>query len=342
MLLGLYADTHGLHHRDALNHLMHDLPPEQMRTIDNARRCEEVGFDSMWFADHLFMPIESQSSHKANISGTRAYRPRHTMMDAAVTMAAVAASTQRLKLATSVLIAPYRPPLSDARQFATLDILSGGRLILGVGAGWMREEFDAVGRPFEHRGAITEECIEIYKRCWTHDVVEFHGDHYDFTNLSMDPKPLQKPHPPIVFGGVVPAGARRAARCCDGLYMTFLDVNATPGRYQYLQDEARRELERVGRDPAEFAMQATVSIRLLDAAHPDAQEPSRRLGVGSPEQVLADIAAFAANGYAHFVCFFECPRGDPDELRDQIEQFAADVLPAARALTPAGDWRKDL
>ena len=342
MKFGLYSDTHGLHHRDEVNHLMHDLPPAQMRTIENAQRCEALGYDSLWFADHLFMPIESKSSHKANISGTRAYRPRHTMMDACVTMAAVAASTETLTLATSVLIAPYRPPLSDARQFATLDILSGGRLILGVGAGWMREEFDAVGRRFEDRGAITEECIEIYKRAWTDDVVEFHGDHYDFTNLSMDPKPLQKPRPPIVFGGVVPAGARRAARCCDGLYMTFLDVNATAGRYGYLQDEARRELERVGRDPAEFAMQATVSIRLIDAAHPDAQEPGRRLGVGSPEQVLADVAAVAANGYSHFVCFFECPGGSPDELRDQIERFAADVLPTARTLTPAGEWRKDL
>ncbi len=130
----------------------------------------------------------------------------------AVVMGAVAACTSRIKLGTSVLIAPYRHPLSDARQFATVDVLSQGRLMLGVGSGWMQEEFAACGQDYEVRNAQTDECLQIYKRSWTEEKVEFDGEFYKFDDISMDPKPLQKPHPPIVFGGNTPAGARRAIR----------------------------------------------------------------------------------------------------------------------------------
>lgn len=339
MHIGLYADTHGLHHRDALNHLMHDLPPEQMRTIDNARRCEELGFDSMWFADHLFMPIESKSSHKANISGTRAYRPRHTMMDAAVTMAAVAASTRRLKLATSVLIAPYRPPLSDARQFATLDILSGGRLILGVGAGWMREEFDVVGRPFEHRGAITEECIEIYKRCWTEEIVEFHGEFYDFANLSMDPKPVQKPYPPLIFGGQSRAGARRAARLCDGFYPIFSNPQVGPHDLDHFLDEIRHEADRVGKDLSQFQLIALSSCRITAPDDPWLSTGKRRPNCsGTPEMILEDLAAFAEAGYSLMVFFQDCPSGTVDEFFERAQQVGEEIIPKAKEIQAGGEW----
>jgi probable F420-dependent oxidoreductase len=170
------------------------------------------------------------------------------MLDAAVTMGAVAASTNTLKLGTSVLIVPYRNPLSDARQFATVDALSNGRLILGVGAGWMKEEFDALGLSYAERGAMANECIEIFKRSWTTEVVDFHGRFYNFDSVSMDPKPVKKPRPPIIFGGVVPAGARRAARYCDGFYPIFLDPQAEPKRFAPLLDEIRREAGRLGRD----------------------------------------------------------------------------------------------
>ena len=114
------------------------------------------------------------------------------MLDAAVVMGAVAASTSEIKLGTSVLVAPYRHPLSDARQFATVDVLAAGRLLFGVGAGWMAEEFEALGIEFAERGKRTVECIEIYKRCWSDDFVSFDGDYYSFNDISMDPKPLQE------------------------------------------------------------------------------------------------------------------------------------------------------
>src|SRR5262245_11161827 len=148
MRIGLYANTHGLGHRDETNFFLRSMPASMMSTVQMAQLAERLGFHSMWFPDHVCMPTQSASEHVANASGTRAYESRHTMLDAAVVMGAVAVSTTRLKLGTSVLIAPYRNPLSDARQFATVDHLSNGRLLLGVGAGWMREEFDAVGVPY--------------------------------------------------------------------------------------------------------------------------------------------------------------------------------------------------
>ena len=164
MKIGLYAHTHGVGYRDEQNQFVKSIPAASMHPVDVARRAEEAGFHSMWFPDHVCMPVASTSAHVANESRTRAYEPMHQMLDGAVVMGAAAASTTRLKLGSSVLIAPYRGPLNDARQLATIDVLSGGRLLVGVGAGWMEEEFAALGLPFAARGRMTEECIEIYKR----------------------------------------------------------------------------------------------------------------------------------------------------------------------------------
>ena len=223
MEVGLYGNTHGQSYRDDVNMFLHHTPVEQIDPIQVALTAERAGIHSIWYPDHVCMPFDSESFHTANQSGQRAYQRRHNMLDGAVVMGAVAVQTTTLKLGTSVLIAPYRHPLSDARQFMTVDHLSNGRLMLGVGVGWMVEEFDAVGIDFEERNRRTEECIQIYKASWTGDLATFEGNYYSFRNVSQDPKPVQKPHPPIVFGGNTIRGARRAARFCNGLYPLFLD-----------------------------------------------------------------------------------------------------------------------
>ena len=338
MDIGLYATTHGLGYRDNTNFLARSLPAEHMQPVETAQLADRLGYHSMWFPDHVCMPLESASAHVANASGTRAYESRHTMLDAAVTMGAVALMTNQLKLGTSVLIAPYRNPLSDARQFATIDHLSQGRLLFGIGAGWMQEEFAAMGIAYANRAAQTEECIEVYKRAWTHEEVSFDGKFYNFSALSMDPKPAQQPRPPIIYGGVTLAGARRAARICDGFYPIFLDTYAEPSRYATHQDLIRKELDTQGRDPAEFSMIGVTSARLTSADNPHAYANPRRICTGTPEQVLSDLARFANAGYALMVCFFDCPSGQRRELTDQIQQFAEDVLPHARSLTAQGGW----
>ena len=171
----------------------------------------------------------------------------------------------------------------------------------------MEEEFAALGVPFAERGARTDECIEIYKRAWCDDRL-LHGRHYRFENLSMDPKPVQKPRPPIVYGGVSVAGARRAARLCDGLYPLFLDPGADPFRDAPLQDVVRRELDRRSRDPGSFFMLAGASMRITAAADPLARRTERPICTGTPEQVLEDLARFASAGYSLVVATSTAPR----------------------------------
>jgi probable F420-dependent oxidoreductase len=334
MKLGLFAATHGI---GATVDGQWDLQPAPLHPVEDAQVAERAGFDSMWFSDHVAVPLSFTSRHDTADprDGRSCYPQRPAMLDGVTTMAAVAAATSTIRVASSVLIAPYRHPLSDARQLMTVDHLSGGRLIVGVGAGWLREEFEALGRSYDDRVGVTEECLQIYRRAWTEPVVEFRGRHFDVPPVSVDPKPVTPP--PIVFGGASKLTVRLAVRTCDGYFPTFVDADATPERYGALHDEARRAAEAIDRDPSTFAMVAVVSARLDDG-----DGPSRRCCTGRPDQVLADLERFAAAGYASVVLHLDCPSGTRSELHEQIERFGAEVLATADDLRPAGGWATEL
>jgi probable F420-dependent oxidoreductase len=336
MDIGLTMSTHGLLRRDGRDFYLQKLDPEDMRPLELAELAERLGYHSVWFSDHVVMGRTVSTFHTANESGTRAYPDQPNMLDVVVTMGAVAARTTRLRLASSVHIAPYRHPLLSAHQFATVDVLSGGRVIVGVGSGWDPEEFAAVGADFEHRGAVTEECIEIYKKAWTQPWLEHRGRFFTIENVSMDPKPVQKPHPPIVYGAVTPAGARRAARCADGLYPMFLDTNGDPARYDDLREVVRREAERIRRDLTGFRLYAFASALVVDATDELARRDPRPTLTGTAAQVIADLEAFAAHGYHHITLHVDVRSGTIDELFEQVERFADEVLPAAKEIaTPS-------
>lgn len=340
MQIGLYAPTHGIGHRDDARSYTRSTPVDRLDPLLVARAAEAAGFHSLWFPDHVCMPSTTASAHVANSSGSRTYAARHVMWDAAVTMGAVAAVTERIQLATSVLIAPYRSPLSDARQFATLDVISGGRMILGVGAGWMREEFEAIGIPFSERGARTEESIQIYRAAWEESpdgMVSYQGTHFNFTEVSMDPKPLGRPV--MVYGGMSPRGARRAAQLCDGLYPLFLDPTIDPDALAPLHRIVAEELDRAGRTPEEFAMLAAIGLR-VDA--PGERTDPPRICAGSPDRVLEGLSKFAAAGYSTVVVKLDCPSGDQSEILEQIHRVGQEIIPAAADITAAGGWRKEL
>jgi probable F420-dependent oxidoreductase len=339
MEIALYANTHGYSYRSEKSIFLTHVPVEQMQPVRVAQLAERTGFHSMWFPDHATMPGASTSAHTANISGERAYQPHHNMMDAAVCMGAVAVSTTRLKLGTSCLIAPYRHPLSDARQFATVDQLSHGRLMLGVAAGWMAEEYESLGLDYANRNEMVLECIETYKRSWTEDVVGYDGKFYNYKNLSMDPKPFQKPRPKIYFGGATPAGVRRAIQHTDGLYPLFLDPYPDPARYSGLHDIIRQEAKTLGRDTAQFSMLAASSARVTDASDPLSRAKPRRICTGTPEQVLEDLQRFAKAGYSLVVCMItETDRGRLPDFENQLERFGKEIIPEAKKLKPAGEW----
>jgi probable F420-dependent oxidoreductase len=327
--IGLGMNTHGLVYRDEHDASLHNLAATDMQLPRLAQLAERLGYHSLWFGDHFAMERPIDSSHPANVSGKRAYPDRPVMLDTAVSMTTAAASTSTIKVASSTIIAPYRHPLTVAHQFATIDAVSGGRVIMGVSAGWAPGEFAAVGASFEHRGAITDECLEIYKLAWTEPWPEYHGRFFEFGDISVEPKPAQKPHPPIVYGGMTEAGARRAARHCDGLYPILLDRSADPGRFDGLLDVVSGEAERVGRDLRGFQLLGFVSALVTDASHELAQADPRPTLCGTAEQVLEDMARFAEHGYSHLTIYPEVPSGTIAEMLELVERLGTEVIPEA-------------
>ena len=332
MDIGVAMPTHGLLTRDDTNFYLQRVEAEEMRVVEYAQRAEELGYHSVWFSDHVVMGGDLDVDYPANLSGKKAYPLRPNMLDAAVVMGALAATTSRIRFAPSVHIAPYRHPLSSAHQFATVDVLSNGRLIMGVGCGWEPDEFRALAANFEHRGALTEECIEIYKLAWSEPWVEFHGRFFDISNISVDPKPVQKPYPPLVFGATTAAGARRAARTSDALYTVHLEPYIEIGVWDELRDVVREEAERIDRDVGDFRMMTFASALPTDASDELARREPRPTLTGTAEQILSDLERFADHGYSHVTLHFHVRSGTVDELFELLDRFASEILPSAQEI----------
>ena len=180
------------------------------------QKAEEVGFDAVFISDHLTVPAKVPDTYPYSDGGRAPFNPDSPWLDPIVLLSYIAGVTKKLKLGTAVYLLPLRNPHVTARSVVTLDRLSNGRVILGSGTGWMVDEFNAAQQDFDNRGARTVEIVEILKGLWTQDTFEYHGKFYDFGPLKFQPKPVQKPHPPIWFGGETPAALRRAARYGDG------------------------------------------------------------------------------------------------------------------------------
>jgi probable F420-dependent oxidoreductase len=184
-----------------------------------ARAAEAAGFESVWTGEHVVLPDPQVPPSPA--------APQHPMLDPAVALAYLAAHTERLRLATGIIILPQRNPVVLAKELASVDVLSKGRLIFGLGAGYLKPEFDAVGASFSDRGARTDEYIDALRVLWTEPRPSFSGPSVRFSGIDAQPRPHQKPHPPIVVGGTSPAALRRAALRGNGWYGFLRDLSAT-------------------------------------------------------------------------------------------------------------------
>ncbi len=180
-----------------------------------ARMAEQAGVDSVWVADHVVYPLRSTSTYPYRADGPP-FAAVDGFLDAFTTLAAVAGATDRVMLGTSVLVLPMRDPLEVAKSVATLDVLSGGRVVVGVGAGWWREEFEALGAPFVGRGQRMDEQIGILRELWTEGIVRGHHGHYSYDELVSRPLPIQSGGPRILIGGMGAVARRRAALIGDG------------------------------------------------------------------------------------------------------------------------------
>jgi len=210
-----------------------------------ARTAEALGFESFWCAEHPFIPVHTTSRFPGSADGVIP-EPYAHFIDPFVALARASGTTSRIKLATGIVLVPERHPLLLAKEVSTLDLFSGGRLLFGIGAGWLREETELMGGDFDHRWSQTRESILAMKELWTKPEGEFHGKYYDFPPVRSNPKPAQKPHPPVLLGGDAKNVLERVVAWGDG----WLPNRVTPDQLREKRATLDRLAKEAGRDPA--------------------------------------------------------------------------------------------
>jgi len=218
--------------------------PEMLTHL--AQTAERVGVESLWTVEHVVIPVGYTSTYPYDPSGKIQAPDQVPIPDPLIALSYVAAVTTRIRLATGIVILPQRHPLYVAKEVATLDVLSHGRVILGIGVGWLAEEFQALGIPFEERAARTAEMVRALRALWKDEAEPFQGKFYRWPKVESHPKPVQKPGVPIVVGGHTELAARRAARYGDG----FFPGVAEEPKLKELLAIMRDECAKLGRDPA--------------------------------------------------------------------------------------------
>ena len=295
--------------------------PENLRTL--AQRAESLGFDSVWVSDHIILPRKVDSFYPYAADGVATFRPDEDYYDPLATLNFLAGCTQKIRLGTHVLILPYRNPVLTAKMLSTLDVLSGGRVILGAGVGWMEEEFQALGLDtYAQRGAVTDEYIQLFKELWTKDNPEFHGEHYQLSESGFKPKPVQKPHPPIWIGGHTNPAIRRAAKYGDGWMPIGLRPPAILEPEELAEKIARLRRLTVRAGRPEDAVSLCFSTGVTFDNSPGA---TRRMMSGRAEQIAADLRQYQDLGVRNFILGF--PGDSVAALDEAMEQVSKQVLP---------------
>jgi probable F420-dependent oxidoreductase len=289
-----------------------------------ARRAEALGFDSVFVTDRLLIPVAATSAYPYAATGAFPLGPDEPWLEALTAVTYLASITERIQVGTSVLVIPYRNPVFTARALATADYLTGGRLILGAGVGWWREEFEGVGVPFADRAARTVEYLTLMKQIWTNPRVAFAGRFARVAEAGGT-----RPHParsiPIWIGGHSDAALRRVVAVADGWHPLGLrpPVRLYPEEMAVRVRRLRDMAATAGRDPKGITITFKGPLR-FDPAAPRDRTPLS----GSPAQIVEDLAAYVAAGVEHFVLDFAVPT--VPEMRDVLERVATEVRPALR------------
>src|SRR5229473_5938462 len=288
---------------------------------------EAMGYDYATISDHVVIPRDIEAKYPYSDTGEfpgRAGGDRHEQLTA---VAFIAGKTARLRLVTSVTVVPHRPAVLQAKMLATIDVLSKGRLTFGIGAGWMKEEFEALGvPPLPERGAVTDEYLNAFRELWTKDDPRFEGRYVKFANMLFEPKPVQKPYPPIWVGGESGPALRRTARLGDAWYPigtnpanpldSLARFKANVGRLRKMTAEAGRKPEAVG-----LALRCTAFGENVPAKAGDGE---RRLFSGKPAAIADDVKALRDMGVEHLDFGFEGITADT--MITNMRRFREDVL----------------
>ena len=282
-----------------------------------ADKAEACGLDTLWASDHLIMPALRVSRYPGRADGQLpdGWKPAYYQPFSVLNY--LAGRTRRVRLGTSVLILPMRNPIEVAAQVAELDQLSGGRVNLGIGVGWFREEFEALGYPFANRGARADEGLALVKALWTQPRTSVDGPTYRFAEAELGPKPVQHPHPPIYIGGNTAAAIRRTARYGDAWH----PFKVTPQGMAELLPALRAALEAEGRSARDFPVAPKVVLAFQDTPPRNGQGPTE----GRPQDIIDALRRFRDAG-ATELCFDIMPETLGAAL-DTLDRFANEVRP---------------
>jgi len=252
-----------------------------------AQKAEELGYDSIWTTERLLFPVSPRTGY-GGMEGVPLPEAYRYQLDPLDTLAYAAAVTRRVRLGTSVLDLPYYNPVMLARRITTLDVLSGGRAMIGLGQGWSPEEFEAAGASMKGRGPRADEAIKLMRTIWTQDPVEFSGRYFRIAKSIMLPKPVQKGGPPIYMAAYAPSALRRVATLADGWLPVGIPVDGMKQMWQSIRSMARD----AGRNPDDLKL----IVRANTAVLPEPQGQGRFIFVGSRDEVKADIQAVKEMG----------------------------------------------
>jgi probable F420-dependent oxidoreductase len=284
----------------------HLATPDTMRTT--AVRAEELGYDSVWVSDHVIVP-------HANVANFG-----RAVFDPFISLGVIAGATRRVQLGTTVLIVPYRNAVVTAKMVASLDALSDGRVVLGVGVGWVAAESAALGVPFAERGAMTDEYLRAMQALWTQKEPAFSGRYTQFSGIVCEPKPVQQPHPPIWVGGHSKAALRRTV-AFDAVWHP---INRPPDELRQGRAELRALASARGRSAPPITLRNDIRVLAPGQAVPTSTHGGRVMA-GDPAALVDQIAELADCGVEHLVCEFLS--ADAGELHGQMATFAERVRP---------------
>lgn len=293
-----------------------------------AQRGEELGFSYIGAGDHVVLPRDVKSKYPYTDTGAWPTPQAGEWLEHLTVLSFLASKTSSVRLLTTVTILPYRNAVYTAKSLASIDVLSGGRLIAGIGVGWLREEFEVLGTPpFDERGAVSDEYIKVFVELWTKDNPIFSGKYNQFSNIYFEPKPVQKPHPPIWVGGESPAAMRRAAQLGNVWYPTGNNPRFplhTPEQFAEALDRLQRYAETYDRDPSDIGLAYNAGFYNQQAAQ-TLPSGERLRFTGGPEQIANDIRAFSELGVRHLMVRF---RGDTlGERLERMEYFMSEIKP---------------
>ncbi|MBV1879022.1 MAG: LLM class F420-dependent oxidoreductase [Pseudomonadales bacterium] len=269
--------------------------PELFETL--VLTAEEVGIESIWAVEHVVLPVGFESKYPYSKDGNFPGGEAASFPDPLVALSYAAAMTKNLRLATGIMILPQRNPLYVAKEWASLDVLSRGRALMGIGIGWLKEEMEVVGIPFNERAARTEEAAMALRSLWKEEAEPFDGKYYNWPAIQSNPSPVQQPGVPIIVGGNVEGAARRAARIGDGFYPASGSLKTLP----VLLDAMRDECAKIGRNPEEIEL--TVAAGKLDPG-----KVARYEEIGTSRMLISP------------------PAYDADGLKRALNEFAENVI----------------